>query len=59
MTDIKRMAREIKALEKNINMTIDALKRVHRAKNFDIEIEILVMDGKVVLKTELDLIFSD
>jgi len=57
LTDLPRLAKEIKALESIINDTIDELQNVINSKGYSVTIKREIVNGQVVLSSELDLLF--
>jgi len=57
MTSIVQNAKKIKDLEKLINQSIKGLKEVLKSRGLDIEIEVDIKENRIILKSELDLIF--
>ena len=57
MTDLPRLAKEIKALESIINDTIDELQNVIDSKGYSVTIKREIVNGQIVLSSELDLLF--
>ena len=56
--DIKVSAKKIKDMQDLINQSIHDLKRVLKSRGLDVDVVVSVVDGKVVLSSELDLVFQ-